>query len=91
MSADGKPIRDGDIASYFTEFFYSALEKWQLTKLWGLANGSVGWANEPIIYIETISILESENNKIESEEMEANAARASSGISGKTAGEGGAK
>jgi hypothetical protein len=69
------------------------MEKWQLTKMWGLANGAVGWANEPSIYIEAISILESENNKIESEEMEKSSASAKSSVKtpGKTAGEGGAK
>jgi hypothetical protein len=69
------------------------MEKWQLTKMWGLANGSVGWANEPSTYIEVISILESESNKIDSEEMEASSASAKSSVKkpDKTASEGGAK
>lgn len=47
------------------------MEAWQLTKVWGLANGNIGWANEPRSYIEAITILESESNKVQIEEMEA--------------------
>jgi hypothetical protein len=53
------------------ETFWSALEKWYYTKTWGLANGNVGWANEPMQYIEAITLLESEKNAVEVEEMEA--------------------
>jgi hypothetical protein len=45
------------------------LEKWYYTKLWGLANGA-GWGNEPKDYIEVITLIESEKNSIEAEEME---------------------
>lgn len=57
------------VKDYVNEDFYSALQAWQLTKMWGLANGNVGWANEPIEYIDSISILESEQNAMEAEEM----------------------
>ena len=39
--------------------------------MWGLANGNIGWANEPSDYIEAITIIESESNKIQQEEMDA--------------------
>lgn len=53
-----------------TDEFYSALRYWQYTKLWGLAHGGEGWANEPIPYIDAITALESESNSIENEEMD---------------------
>lgn len=53
------------------ETFWSALEKWYMTKTWGLANGNIGWANEPMEYIEAITLLESEKNAVEVEEMKA--------------------
>jgi hypothetical protein len=52
------------------ETFFSALDKWYHTKLWGLANGSVGWANEPADYMDAITLIENEKNTIEVEEME---------------------
>jgi hypothetical protein len=38
--------------------------------MWGLAHGR-GWAEEPIEYINAISVLENEQNMIEGEEIEA--------------------
>jgi hypothetical protein len=66
---DGDAIREKDISTYVNEFFYSAMERWALTKMWGLAHGK-GWADEPIEYINAISVLENEKNKMENEEME---------------------
>jgi hypothetical protein len=69
MVFEGKVIRAYEVAQYMTEYFYSALQAWQLTKMWGLAHGA-GWANETVEYVEAISILESESNKMEQEEMD---------------------
>lgn len=63
-------IRAGDVEKYCDEYFFSCLERWALTKMWGLAHGR-GWAEEPIEYINAISILENEQNMIEGEEIEA--------------------
>lgn len=70
LVVDGKAIRAGDIAQYRTEEFYSAMEVWQITEAWGLANGNIGWANEPRDYIDAITILKSEDNAIQQEEMD---------------------
>ena len=67
----GVRIKNKDIPYYVDEYFYSALNAWQMTKLWGLAHGErLGWAEEPLEYIDAITILESENNKWEAEERE---------------------
>lgn len=47
-----------------------ALQYWQYTKLWGMANGQIGWAHEPIDYIEAITALEAEQNAMEQEQMD---------------------
>jgi len=44
--------------------------------MWGNANGGIGWANEASEYVDAISVLESESNKMEQEEMEARMAKA---------------
>jgi hypothetical protein len=64
-------VRAGDLQKYCDETFYSAMEVWGMTKAWKLANGAIGWANEPMEYIQAITILESESNAIQQEEMEA--------------------
>jgi hypothetical protein len=69
-AACGVPIKNKEIPEYVNDTFYSALEHWYKTKLWGLANGGIGWANEPIGYIDAITLLEAEKNAIENEEME---------------------
>lgn len=69
-AACGVAIRAKDVETYCDETFFSALEKWFLTKLWGLARAG-GWADQPIDYIEAITAIESENNRIENEEMAA--------------------
>ncbi len=51
------------------ELFWSALERWYYTKLWGLAHGN-GWADEPLQYIQAITVIESEQKSIEAEEHE---------------------
>lgn len=55
---------------YCDDTFFSALEKWYYTKTWGMANGGVGWGNEPLGYMEAITILENEKNTMEHEEIE---------------------
>lgn len=69
MAACGVAVRAKDIEGYCDEAFYSALEMWFRTKLWGLAHGG-GWATEPIDYIDAITALESENNRMEAEEID---------------------
>lgn len=65
---------------YLDEFFWSCLHAWNMTKMWGLANGTAtGWNNEPIEYIDAITILESESNKCDQEEMEARMAKSKAG------------
>ena len=64
----GEAITWNDIPKYLDETFYSAIERWYYTKLWGLANGGIGWANEPIDYMEAITLIEAEQNTIENEE-----------------------
>jgi len=71
----GEVLTWNDIPKYLDETFYSALEKWYYTKTWGLANGKVGWANEPKAYIDAITVIENEKNKVEAEEMEAHSAK----------------
>lgn len=81
-AAAGVAIKNGEIPMYLNEFFFSCLNAWNLTKMWGNANGNIGWANEPSEYIEAISILESESNKIDQEEMEARMAKIKQGNKG---------
>jgi hypothetical protein len=64
----GEVITWDDIPKYLDETFYSAVERWYYTKLWGLANGNIGWANEPKDYMDVITLIESEQNAIEHEE-----------------------
>jgi len=66
---EGIIIRAKDLQSYCDEYFFSAMEKWALTKMWGLPNGC-GWANEPSEFIDAITALESEQNKMEKEQMD---------------------
>lgn len=68
-------IKAGDVAKYCDEYFFSCLERWALTKMWGLAHGQ-GWANEPVEYINAISVLENEQNMMEGEQIEATKAKA---------------
>jgi hypothetical protein len=69
--ASGKAITAREIPNYCNEYFYSVMEKYQFTKYWGLANGN-GWANEPFEYLDAITAIESEDNRIQAEEMEKN-------------------
>lgn len=68
-TAHGVIIRADEVANYCDETFYSALEKWALTKMWGMPHGG-GWAEEPVDFIDAITTLESEQNAIEAEEIE---------------------
>ncbi len=67
---EGEVIKKGDIAKYMTEEFYEAIYLWSMTKKWGLANGNVGWANEPRDYVEIISIIEDIHNAVENEKFD---------------------
>ncbi len=58
------------VEDYVNNEFYYALQYWQMTKMWGLANGNNGWANESFDYIDAITALESEHNAMENEAME---------------------
>lgn len=69
FAAHGKAIKAHEIEKYCDETFYSALEKWVLTKMWGMPHGG-GWAEEPVDFMDAITTLESENNAIEAEEMD---------------------
>jgi hypothetical protein len=60
----------GDIEKYCDEYFFSCVERWALTKMWGNAHGARGWADEPMEYVNVISIIENEQNAIEREDME---------------------
>ena len=75
-------IRAGEVQGYCNDYFFSCLERWALTKMWGLAHGK-GWANEPIEYIQAISILENEQNLLEHEEIEKRSAETKSKTAGK--------
>ena len=70
LVVDGTIVRADELQKYCDETFYSAMEAWGLTKIWGMANGSIGWANEPTDYVRAITVLESESNAIQQEEME---------------------
>lgn len=63
-------LRKSEIKQYLTEEFASALDAWNKTTLYGLANGNIGWANEPSNYIDAIFALESEKNRMDAEEAE---------------------
>lgn len=69
-AAEGVPIYGYQIAEYCNNTFWDALQAWSLTKRWGLANGNVGWANEPMEYIEAITVLDSVSDAMENEAME---------------------
>jgi hypothetical protein len=70
-AACGVPIKNSEVDEYIQdEQFLSALEAWIMTRKYGLANGSVGWANEPSEYIDAVFTLESEQSTIEAEEMD---------------------
>lgn len=71
VAYEGVAIKAGEIASYVNDEFWDALYVWNMTKMWGLANGTIGWANEPQWYIETITAMESAHNMAENEEMAA--------------------
>jgi len=43
---------------------------WHTSKIYGLPNGNIGWANEPIDLVLSLMILESEHNNIVNEEIE---------------------
>lgn len=73
VAVDDVIVCDQDIPKYMTEYFYSCMERWALTKMWGTAHNR-GWADEPLEYIQAISTLENEYNKVQNEEMEAKAA-----------------
>lgn len=75
MAVDGKAIRAKDIEYYCDETFFSALEKWFYTKLWGLAQPG-GWACQPLDYLDAITAIESENNLIENEELQEKSGKA---------------
>ncbi len=70
---EGTIVRNRDIPFYCSpermELVSEAITLWHRTKKWGLANGAIGWANEPKGYIEAISIIESENDNLEREQM----------------------
>ena len=71
---NGEPVKvkRRDIKKYVeTESFQIALQYYNNTKLWGLPNGNIGWANEPAIFMEAITALEFESKAMEHEEMEA--------------------
>jgi hypothetical protein len=70
MAVDGQPITFGKIKEYCDEYFFSCLERWAYTKMWGMAHGGRGWADEPVEYVQVISILDSEQNRIEKEDMD---------------------
>lgn len=70
-AAEGVPILGYQIEEYCNQDFWNAMHAWTLTKRWGLANGNIGWANEPIEYIEAITILDSISDEMENEQIEA--------------------
>ena len=65
----GTIITWNDLDKYFDDMFYSALEVWSTTKLFGLPNNA-GWANEPRAVVDAYRTLEYEQNKIENERMQ---------------------
>ena len=68
--ADGRKwIRRGDIASYFDETFFTAVEVWNKFKLFGLPHGS-GWLNERPSVVAAVSVVESERTFYESRKLE---------------------
>ena len=66
----GEVITWERVNDFLDDTFFSALEVWYYTKKWGLANGQVGWANEPKNYIEAITVLDAEQDMMEAERME---------------------
>lgn len=80
LAYEGTVVRAEEVKEYCDEYFFSCLDKWILTKMWGLAHGK-GWAEEPLEYISVISILESEQNKMEKEEMDRKTASIGTGSS----------
>jgi hypothetical protein len=60
----------GEISAYCTNEFFEVLGLYQLTKIMGNPNGAVGWANEPLAFVEAFLALESEDNAIQREEMD---------------------
>lgn len=74
-------MKADEVKEYCNEYFFSCLDRWILTKMWGLAHGG-GWADEPLEYILAISILESEQNKMEKEDMDRRTASIKSGSGG---------
>lgn len=66
----GVPVYADTIEDYVNDEFYFAFQYWQYTKMWGMANGNIGWGNEPLEYIDAITALETEQNTIEHEEMD---------------------
>lgn len=84
VAVDDTIVYDRDIPKYVDEYFYSCMERWALTKMWGLAN-SGGWAEQPVEYINAISTLENEYNRIESEEIEKKSSSAKSSSAGNAA------
>lgn len=64
-------VTRNEVAGYVNdpEFLYF-LNVYQYIKLWGLPNGTVGWANEDAYVMDGITALELEAKKIEHDEYE---------------------
>ena len=69
MAVDGTVVRAYEIPNYCNDDFYRIFGYWQIMKQLGCPNGQ-GWGNEDLNLIEAYMALESEQNRMESEEME---------------------
>ena len=58
-----------DIADYCTPDLFELIGYWQISKILGNPNGSIGWANEPKEFVEVFLALEAEDNLLQREEM----------------------
>ncbi len=69
---DGKEIiiKSGEIWSYMDEYFYTALDLYNNTELFGSLPFSGGWAEQPYPVYRVLQILKSESNRWESMEIE---------------------
>jgi hypothetical protein len=67
----GTLVYEDQISYYLDDTFYSALEAWWFTKKFKGPPHGEGWANENVWFLSAYAAIESENDAIQKEELDA--------------------
>lgn len=59
-----------EIPKYVNDVFWEALYLWHISNKYGLPNGTIGWANEPLDLIQAVFAIDSAHNAYEVQEQE---------------------